>query len=74
MAWQNNKKIRGLYAYGSLNRNAWVYISGMGWRRLWHDHDSQIVAMMAMSTQAKAKSRPVNFYEQNNKIREMYVL
>lgn len=74
MAWQNNKKVAGLWVYGPSNRNAWVYVRDVGWRKLWPDHHSQIVAMMIMAAHAKAKNRPVKFYEQDAKIREMYVL
>ncbi len=73
MAWQNNKKIIGLWAYGPQNRNGCVYVQGLGWRKLWPDHDSQYCAMMTMAAHAKADNRPVNFYEEGNKIKQMYV-
>ena len=73
MAWQYNKKIVGLWAYGPQNRNAWVYVQGLKWRKLWPSHDSQVAAMMTMAAHAKAKNRNVNFYEEGGKIKEMYV-
>lgn len=73
MAWQNNKKIVGLWAHGPSNRWAWVNVQNLGWRLLWNDHDSQVVSMMALAISAKAKDRYVNFFEENNKIKEIYV-
>jgi hypothetical protein len=73
MAWQNNKKIDGLWAYGPENRNAWVHVQSLGWRKLWSSHDSQLAAMMTMAAHAKAENRNVNFNEEDNKIKEMYV-
>ena len=73
VAWQNNKKIVGLWAHGAQNRNAWVLVQGLGWRKLWPSHDSQIAAMMTMAAHAKAENRNVNFYDVGDKIKEMYV-
>ncbi len=73
MAWQNNKKIIGLWAYGPQNRNGFVYVQGLGWRKIWDAHDSQYCAMMCMAAHAKAENRPVNFEEEGNKIKQMYV-
>jgi len=66
-------KIDALYAYGPLKRYGYVRIQGVGWKRLWADHDSQIVAMMAMAAQAKAQNKDVTIYEKDGKIRTMYV-
>ncbi len=71
--WQNNKKIIGLWIYGPQKRNTWVYVQGLGWRKLWPVHDSQVEAMMTMAANAKAKNRNVNFYEEGNKIKQMFV-
>ncbi|MCD4843112.1 MAG: hypothetical protein K8R25_01360 [Methanosarcinales archaeon] len=74
VTWQYNKKIDGLYVYGpEVNRSAWVHVQGMGWRKLWDSHDSQFEIMMIMATHAKAKNRNVHFYEEDGKIKQMYV-
>ncbi|MCD4843111.1 MAG: hypothetical protein K8R25_01355 [Methanosarcinales archaeon] len=73
MAWKYNKKIDGLYVYGPQNRNAWVHVQGNEWRYLWSSHDSQVVAMMRMAAHAKADNRNVNFNEEGNKIKQMYI-
>ncbi|MCK4816451.1 hypothetical protein KA005_11845 [bacterium] len=71
--WQYNKKIDALYAHGPRNRFAYVRIQGMGWKRLWADHDSQVEMMMIMAAHAKDQNEYVTFYEQDSKIKRMYV-
>ena len=73
MAWLNNKKITGLYAYGPQNRNAYIHIDGIGWKPVWRDHDCQSEAMMVMASYGRSDGRNVNLYEENGKIKTMYV-
>ena len=74
--WQNGKKITGLWVIDQ-NRNGWVYVSGLGWRRLAHGSDSEFLAMMTACAHAKADNRNVNFREVgvggNIEIHEIYV-
>ena len=71
--WRYNKKIIRLWAHGPTDRNAYVYVSGMGWRKLWPEHATSFEAMMVMAAHAKDNDRRVNFYEQDGKIKQMYV-
>jgi len=71
--WQYNKKIIGLYAYGPNNRYILVYIQGMGWKQLWPSYDSQVETMAIMAAHAKEENRNVNFYEENGRIKVLYV-
>ncbi len=73
MAWQSNKKINGLYVYGPQNRNAWAHIQGMGWRPIWNQHDCQYEAMVAMASHAINENSSVKFFEDNKKIKILYV-
>jgi len=74
--WQNNKRIIGLWTNNQAV-NAWVLVEGLGWRKLTNPDDDVTLAMLAMSVQAKADNRPVNFFEVgaggNIEIRELYV-
>ncbi|NYT01871.1 MAG: hypothetical protein GKC10_03835 [Methanosarcinales archaeon] len=72
MGWQNGKKIIGLWAINE-NRNAWVYVQGLGWRKLADNFDSVVINLMTMSAHAKGKESSVNFREDGNMIKEMYV-
>jgi len=73
MAWQDNKKLDGLYVYGPQNRNAFVHVAGDGWKLIWNQHDCQSEVLVVMAAHAKNESRPVKFFEENNKIRTLYV-
>jgi hypothetical protein len=73
MAWLN-RKITGLYAYGPQNRNVWIRLDGgTGWKMLWADHDTQSEAMAVMAAHARNENRPVQVYEENGRIKIMYV-
>jgi hypothetical protein len=70
--WRYGKKLTALWAHGPTNRNAYIYVSGLGWRKLWPAHDTSLEAMMVMAAHAKDNDRPVNFYEEDGKIKQMY--
>ncbi len=76
MAWQNNRRITGLWA-NQQNVNAWVWVDGLGWRKLINPDDDVTVGLLVMAAHAKGFNRPVNFDEVgsggNIEIREMYV-
>jgi len=74
--WQNNRRIIGLWVINE-NRNAWVYVQDLGWRKLAPNNDNSFQAMVTTATHAKADNRTVNFREVgvggNIEIHEMYV-
>jgi len=72
-AWQNNKRIVGLFSTAH-NRNSWVYIDGIGWKKLVDNSDSAIMALTMLGAHAREKASPVNYREESdNKLYEMYV-
>ena len=71
--WQNNRRVIGLWTINQ-NRNAWVYFNGLGWRKISPDNDNIFFDMLAQLIAAKAANRPVNFYEVNSVIKQIYVL
>lgn len=73
MAWINDKKITGVYSYGPQNRNSYAHIDGIGWRLIWNEHDCQSEAITVMASYACNSSRPVQIYEEDGKIKTMYV-
>jgi hypothetical protein len=73
MPWQNNKKIEAIFVHGPQNLNAWVHVTGLGWKLLWNQHDCQSEAMVIMAHYAKHDVRPVRFFEEDNKIKTLYV-
>ena len=70
--WQNNRRVIGLWAINQ-DRNAWVYFEGLGWRKISPDNDNIFFDMLAQLIAAKAAARPVNFYEGNSVIQQVYV-
>jgi len=71
--WQSNRRVIGLWTINE-DRNAWAYFDGLGWRRVSPDNDNIFLDMLAQLTAAKAAARPVNFYEDNGVIKQVYVL
>jgi hypothetical protein len=72
-AWHNNKRITGLWGINQ-NRNSWVYIEGLGWRRLAASSDSAIQALTVAAAHAREKNAPVNYREEaDGLIHELYV-
>jgi hypothetical protein len=72
-AWQNNKRITGLWSINQ-NRNSWVAVDGVGWKKLVNNSDSAIVALTMLSSHAREKGSTVNYREESDgMIYEMYV-
>jgi len=71
--WERNKRVIGLWAINE-DRNAWAYISDLGWRRISFDNDNIFLDMLAQLTAAKAGSRRVDIRQESGVIKELYVL
>jgi len=72
-AWQNNKRIDGLWC-NNANRNSWVHVVGVGWRKLANNSDSAVVALTILGAHAREKNAPVNYSEETgNQIAQIYV-
>jgi hypothetical protein len=71
--WQNDKRISSLWSINQ-NRNSWVGVAGIGWKKLANNSDSAIVALTMLSAHAREKESPVNYREESDgMIYEMYV-
>lgn len=71
--WVNNARINGLWSNAS-ERNAWAHVAGSGWRKLAADTAPMQHAMLLELAAAKGANRPVNLLEDQQTIREVYVL
>jgi hypothetical protein len=72
-AWLNDKRINATWCINE-NRNAWVGITGVGWKKLASNSDSAIVALSMLGTHARQMNSPVNYREEaDGMIHEMYV-
>ncbi|HEX6007272.1 MAG TPA: hypothetical protein VFY80_04880, partial [Burkholderiales bacterium] len=71
--WRNNVLINGLW-HNESDRNAWVHVAGVGWRKLATETASMQSAMLLELAAAKGANRPVNILEDQQTVREVYVL
>jgi C1A family cysteine protease len=72
--WLSSKTVTGLWSINE-DRNAWVYLSeSVGWRRIAFDNDNVFVDQLVQLTTAKAANRPVDVYQNNGVITQVYVL
>lgn len=70
--WQNNQRVTGLWTINE-ERNAWAYFANLGWRKISGENDNIFCDMLTQLIAAKAAARPVNFYEENSVIKQIYV-
>ena len=61
MAWQNSKKVTGLWAINEPN-NAWAWIDGIGWRKC--DDKDNATNILILCAHAKSISGFVDFNEE----------
>ncbi len=70
--WLNNQRVIGLWTINQ-DRNAWVYFVNLGWRKISPDNDNIFFDMLTQLIAAKAAARPVNFYQVEGVIKQIYV-
>lgn len=70
--WHSNKKITALWSNNG-NRNVWVAIADVGWRKLADNSDSAIVALTIIMSHAFQTNRTANLMEEDGQIRQVYV-
>jgi hypothetical protein len=71
--WNRDHRVTGLWTNNS-NRNAWVHLSGLGWRKITNTSDVAQITMLTQLTSAKAANRRVDSLQENNTIRQLYVI
>lgn len=72
--WQTNKKILGLWSHCSDQRNAYMYVDGIGWRKFADNSDSAIMAFNIIASHAKVTGKGAYLYEgDDGKVTTLYV-
>lgn len=72
-AWQSNKSVDSLWAINQ-DRNSWVGIAGVGWKKLSGPSETAVVALTMLMAHARATGAPVTYRdESDNLIHEVYV-
>lgn len=73
MVWNNNVKIVSTWGIAE-NNNAWLNVSGMGFRKIKETNSQSLLALLMLGAHARDKSSIVNLRtETDNRIYEMYV-
>lgn len=71
--WLNNKRVSALWGINQ-NRNSWVYITGVGWKKLANNSDTAVVALTTLAASAKLTQTNYNYREESDgMIHETYV-
>jgi hypothetical protein len=71
--WLGDKRVSALWGINQ-NRNSWVYITGVGWKKLANNSDSAVVALTALAAHAKLKQTNYTYREEaDGMIHETYV-
>ena len=72
--WQTNKKVLGFWSICSDQRNAYMYVDGIGWRKFADNSDSAIMAFNIIAAHAKVTGKGANYYEgDDGKVNTLYV-
>lgn len=61
--WQTGKVVTALWSINEV-RNAWMHVSGLGWRKLYNGRDGAFRALVALAAHARQTGRPINFREE----------
>jgi len=56
-AWTNYHKVTALWSINQ-NRNSWIHLENVGWRKLANNSDSAIVALSILAAHAKQTQTP----------------
>ncbi|MBZ4189744.1 hypothetical protein [Niabella beijingensis] len=71
-AWNNNVKVVGTWGIAE-NNNAWLNISGMGFRKIKENNTQALLAILMIGAHARDKNSVVNVRtEADNKVYELY--
>ena len=72
-AWYNGKKISALWC-NQANRNSYIAVSDLGWKKLANTNDSCVVSMTMLAAHAEQTNATVNIRtEEDGMVHEIYV-
>jgi hypothetical protein len=72
-AWLNDKRVSGLWGINQ-NRNSWVHITGVGWKKLANNSDTAVFALTILAASAKQTQTAYNYRDEaDGMIHESYV-
>ncbi len=72
-AWNNGKRVNALWTINQ-NRNSWMHVDGVGWKRLSTASESGVVALTRLAAHARERSSVVNYRDEaDGMVHEIYV-
>lgn len=72
-AWNNSKRVSALWGINQ-NRNSWVHVPGVGWKKLANNSDSAVMALTVLAVHAKQTQTAYNYRDEaDGMIHESYV-
>ncbi len=72
-AWVGDKRVNALWGINQ-NRNSWVSVAGIGWKKLANNSDTAVVALTTLAAHARLMQSSYNYREEaDGMIHECYV-
>lgn len=72
-SWHQNVTVAQVYATPH-SKNAWVYLQGLGWRKIDPNASDGVTNMLALFATAVAEGRKVTVYADGNNVYQTYLL
>jgi hypothetical protein len=71
--WRSGMTVTAMWSINEA-RNAWMYVSGLGWRKLYNGRDGAFMALVALAGQARQTGRQIVFREEaDGMVYEIYL-
>jgi hypothetical protein len=71
--WRNSMVVTAMWSINE-TRNAWMYVSGLGWRKLFNGRDGAFMALTAIAGQARQTGHQITFREEaDGMVHEIYL-
>jgi hypothetical protein len=70
--WQTDKRVTGIYTTYH-PRNSWMFINGIGWKRVATANDSTQETMNMLASHCREKACRIDYAEENGLVTEIYV-
>jgi hypothetical protein len=71
--WRSGMTVSAMWSINE-TRNAWMHVSGLGWRKLFNGRDGAFMALVALAGQARQTGRQIAFREEaDGMVYEIYL-
>ena len=71
--WRTGAMVTALWSINEI-RNGWMYVSGIGWKKIYNGRDGAYSALMTLASQARQTGRAISFREEaDGMVYEIYL-